>query len=86
MISNDLRPTRYCLIWQRYGNHSRDSMNGSCDHEVAIFTEALQLPAGERAAYLERVCGSDLELRRKVEILLEAHTQVGDFLEEPPES
>ena len=61
-------------------------MNDSPDRDVAVFTEALQLPAGERAAYLARVCGGDGELRRKVEALLEGHDRLGDFLEESPQT
>ena len=49
-----------------------------------IFTEALSLPAAERADYLERACARDGNLRRKVEALLEAHDRVEDFLEQPP--
>ena len=41
-------------------------MNGSADYKLTVFTEALQLPAHEGAAYLERACGGDLELRRAV--------------------
>jgi eukaryotic-like serine/threonine-protein kinase len=55
------------------------------DHDVAVFTEALKLPAGERAAYLERACGDDAELRRKVDALLHAHDQIGSFLEYSPQ-
>jgi eukaryotic-like serine/threonine-protein kinase len=61
-------------------------MNDSPDRDVAVFTEALQLPAGERAAYLARVCGGDGELRRKVEALLEGHDRLGDFLEQFPKT
>jgi eukaryotic-like serine/threonine-protein kinase len=57
-------------------------MNDAPDRDVAIFTEALPLPAGERAAYLERACGGDVELRRKVEALLNGHDEVGNFLED----
>jgi hypothetical protein len=52
--------------------------------DVVIFTEALQLPAEERAAFLDRNCAGDENLRRKVEALLRAHGRVGDFLETPP--
>jgi hypothetical protein len=58
-------------------------VNDSSNRKVAVFTEALRLPADQRAAYLERACGGDLELRRQVDALLQAHDQVGDFLEEP---
>ncbi|HEY9509234.1 MAG TPA: serine/threonine-protein kinase, partial [Verrucomicrobiae bacterium] len=56
-------------------------MNGIPDREVAVFTEATQLAESERAAYLERACGGDRELRKRVETLLQAHDRVGDFLE-----
>src|SRR5580698_7669267 len=59
-------------------------MNGSADHKLTVFTEALQLPAHERAAYLERACGGDVELRHAVEALLQEYDQVGDFLEKSP--
>lgn len=42
------------------------------------------MPASERPAFLERACANDSELRRKVEVLLEGHDQVGDFLEHSP--
>jgi serine/threonine protein kinase len=61
-------------------------MNDSPNRDVEMFTQALQLPRAERAAYLERACGGDAELRRKVEALLEGHDQVGDFLEDSPQS
>ena len=59
-------------------------MNDSPNRDVLVFTEALQLSAGERSDYLERACGADAELRQRVERLLKAHDQVGDFLEKPP--
>jgi serine/threonine protein kinase/tetratricopeptide (TPR) repeat protein len=59
-------------------------MNDSADHKLTVFTEALQLPEHERAAYLERACGGDMELRRAVEALLQEHRLVGDFLEKSP--
>src|SRR6267378_6095669 len=59
-------------------------MNGSADHKLTVFAEALQLPAHERAAYLERACGGDEELRRAVEALLQEYDQIGDFLEKSP--
>jgi len=36
-----------------------------------------------RAAYLDEVCGSDLDLRRRVERLLDAQPKVGRFLDSP---
>src|SRR5262249_12587530 len=50
----------------------------------SIFFAALEKtnPA-ERAAYLDEACHGDSDLRRRVERLLEAHPQVGSFLESP---
>ena len=61
-------------------------MNDSPNCDVEIFTDALALPRAERAAYLERACDGDGELRRKVEALLEGHDRVGDFLEHSPQT
>src|SRR5688572_16713193 len=58
-------------------------MNDVPNRDVEVFTEALRLPSAERAAYLERACRNDRQLRDRVEALLRTHEQVGDFLEEP---
>ena len=58
-------------------------MNDSPDRDVAVFTEILQLPVSERAAFLERACYGDDELRQRIEALLAAHDQGGDFLVPP---
>ena len=47
-----------------------------------ILEAALELPAGERAEFLERACGGDAELRREVESLL-AHDRADGFLADP---
>jgi len=60
-------------------------MNESPNRDVVIFAEAVDLPADERAAYLERACGGDAKLRQQVEALLQTHDHVGDFLEESPQ-
>jgi hypothetical protein len=59
-------------------------MSDESGRDVAIFTEALRLPIGERAAFLDRACAGDEKLRREVEALLSAHRRVGNFLEKPP--
>jgi len=59
-------------------------MNEPPDRDVEVFTEALKLPVGERAGFLERACAGDTELRRRVEALLKGHVKVGDFLEHSP--
>ncbi|MDB6175115.1 MAG: serine/threonine protein kinase with repeat [Chthoniobacteraceae bacterium] len=57
-------------------------MNDSTDREVVVFTEASQLPADERVAYLERACGGEAKLRQRVEALLLTYDHAGDFLEQ----
>ncbi len=59
-------------------------MSDAADRDVTVFTEALQLPSGQRAAYLDVACAGDPELRLKVEALLKGHDSVGDFLEHSP--
>lgn len=51
----------------------------------AIFAAAIGLGSPEeRAEYVKRVSGENAELRQRVEELLGAHFQAGDFLERPP--
>src|SRR6185503_9237415 len=53
--------------------------------EQVLFAEALQRTTPEaRAAHLDAACGTDTALRRRVEVLLRAAENAGDFLEEPP--
>src|SRR5262245_23474303 len=59
-------------------------MNDDPSRDVVLFGEALQLPASERSAFLERACGDDAKLRERVESLLRTHDQAGDFLERAP--
>jgi serine/threonine protein kinase len=49
----------------------------------AVFLAAVERPVAERPAVLDRECGSDAELRRRVETLLQAHDASGSFLEAP---
>jgi len=52
--------------------------------EDRIFNVARRLTDAEaRHEYLEQVCGDDLALRRRVQTLLEAHSEEG-FMESPP--
>jgi serine/threonine protein kinase len=59
------------------------SMSTPMDREVAVFNAARRLPAGERAAYLDGVCGGDPALRQRVEELLRATEEAGGFLQDP---
>src|SRR5213082_1570022 len=52
--------------------------------EEALFTLAVEKTAAERAAFLDRECSGDAELRQRVEALLGAHEKAGEFLNEPP--
>ncbi len=49
----------------------------------ALFHDALQQPAAERAEYVRRQCGDDQLLLRNVEQLLDADAGDGDFLSAP---
>ena len=50
----------------------------------AVLFAALEKPtADERNAFLDSACAGDGELRRQVERLLQAHANVGDFLQKP---
>ncbi|CAG0981174.1 eukaryotic-like serine/threonine-protein kinase [Phycisphaerales bacterium] len=48
-----------------------------------VFLEVAELPAHQRPQALDRLCGSDAELRRVVESLLGFHAGAEDFLERP---
>jgi len=56
----------------------------SSDREEAIFNGALQLRPEQRAEYLRLTCGDDVQLRQRVEALLQAHEKAGAFLEPAP--
>ncbi len=53
-------------------------------NEQTIFTAALEREPGERAPFLDQVCGANLELRQRVEKLLRLHADAGSFLDSPP--
>ena len=61
-------------------------MPESSERVIEIFSEAIQLPTGERTAFLERACAGDEGLRQKIEDLLRCNDQAGGFLEQPPET
>ena len=58
-------------------------MTNQPDRELAVFGAALRLPAGERAAYLDEACAGDAALRQRIEELLQASDEAGNFLENP---
>ncbi|HQR06378.1 MAG TPA: serine/threonine-protein kinase [Gemmatales bacterium] len=50
----------------------------------SIFDAAIQkITPTERAAYLDKACGSDLKLRQEIEALLQAHEGRGEFMDKP---
>ncbi|MFC1782035.1 tetratricopeptide repeat protein [Planctomycetota bacterium] len=59
-------------------------MNDESKDIKAIFTDALEKETSkERAEYLDKVCGNDIELREKVEALLKAYNEADDVPEGP---
>jgi len=48
-----------------------------------LFDAAVERPAADRANWLTQTCGNDQTLRAEVERLLEAHGQMGEFIETP---
>src|SRR5437667_3244808 len=62
---------------------SIDKMNGAPDPDIAVFTEALRLPPEDRDRYLDKACKADVQFRRRVEALIQAYEQAGDFLGRP---
>jgi serine/threonine-protein kinase len=50
----------------------------------AVFDAVLDLPTGEQAAYIDRECGDDGDLRAEVIQLLRAHHRTGSLLDTPP--
>src|SRR5262245_6385461 len=52
---------------------------------LSVFSEALERQSvAERAAYLDRACGDDADLRARVEDLLRAHERAPNLLEGSP--
>src|SRR5436190_21486501 len=52
--------------------------------EESIVDAALEMPAPERAAYLDKLCGNDLPLRQLVDALLLAHKKIISSQFTPP--
>src|SRR5216684_4045522 len=52
--------------------------------DVELFAAAIELPVVERAAYLDRACRGDPDLRQRVEGMLKEHDDLGDFPEKRP--
>jgi eukaryotic-like serine/threonine-protein kinase len=64
------------------GEHMSTTPSGGDWQRIKdLFNRALELPAGERAAWLAREAGGDAGLIAEVQSLLEAHSSTGEFLE-----
>jgi WD40 repeat protein/serine/threonine protein kinase len=61
-------------------------MNDADQREEALFEAALKLPPNERAAYLDKTCAGDDELRQRVAVLLTAFERAGQFMKEPAQT
>jgi serine/threonine protein kinase len=48
-----------------------------------IFNAAIEREPHERPSFLDRECGDDLELRKKIEALIRSHEGAGSFLQSP---
>src|ERR1017187_2853491 len=53
------------------------------DRELTVFSAARRLSGAERAAYLDQACAGDAALRQRIEELLQASDEAGNFLESP---
>jgi hypothetical protein len=58
-------------------------MNNASAAEALLFAALEKSNDAERAAFLDSACGGDTELRGRVEKLLKAHADAGDFLQKP---
>src|SRR5262245_32693966 len=55
----------------------------SWDEIEAAFADAVELPASDRAAFLDSRCAGRPDLRREVESLLASEDRAGQFLHAP---
>jgi hypothetical protein len=62
----------------------KQGTGGSARREESVFHGALeQSTPPARKAYLDRACGKDADLRRRVESLLQAAESANRFMEHP---
>ena len=59
-------------------------MNTHNDQVEALFNEAINYTPDQRSAFLNGACGQDAVLRDKVDTLLKAHDDAGEFLPDSP--
>src|SRR6185369_12039266 len=62
-------------------------MNSERSNDLTLFNEALEIAEPEaRGAYLDRACGTDSALRRKIESLLVAYEKTSNKFEDLDEN
>jgi serine/threonine protein kinase len=61
-----------------------DSMDHESDHQIEIFSRAIELPLEDRRAYLDQACAGNGELRRKIEELMAVHQRSKGFMQDSP--
>src|SRR3954452_9179582 len=54
------------------------------EHLTELFHTSLEVAPDERAAFLDRVCDGDADLRRELESLLTAHDERAAYTQMPP--
>jgi serine/threonine protein kinase/tetratricopeptide (TPR) repeat protein len=59
-------------------------MNSQENREKSIFEAARLCPKEKRADFVTEACGNDAQLRHRVETLLRAYEEAGEFLESTP--
>jgi eukaryotic-like serine/threonine-protein kinase len=52
-------------------------------NDETLFHQAQGMAAVDRAAFLDRTCGADAALRQRIESLLAAHENPGNFMAQP---
>src|SRR5437899_416675 len=58
-------------------------MSVDVDQAKSVFLAVLERPDSERASFLDAQCGTDEELRHRVEAMLLAHSNSGELLSRP---
>jgi hypothetical protein len=58
-------------------------MRGEPQSLKELFLAALDVAPADRAAWLERECGQDMELRRRIQLMLAAHDTPQSLLDRP---
>ncbi|MCA9052633.1 MAG: serine/threonine protein kinase, partial [Planctomycetaceae bacterium] len=59
-------------------------MPASADRTESLFAAAAELPRDQRSAFLDRECGDNESLRKKLEALLQAHDRSHHLLDRQP--